>query len=113
MICLQYRQLDEERMAEKDDRPSESFAGYTLRNLQAKAQNEEMKMKKLNNMKFSENLISENLIEDEDNYSIEVMMMGMDGGKNVDKMHERRFGLFKRIHAIAVYGDSPTTLFDW
>ena len=32
---------------------------------------------------------------------------------HVHKTHERRFGLFKRIHAISVYGDSPTTLFDW
>lgn len=33
--------------------------------------------------------------------------------QSVRKTYEKRFGLLKRIHAIARYGDSPTTLFDW
>lgn len=31
MVCLQAKQLDEEKMAEKEDRPSETFADYTRR----------------------------------------------------------------------------------
>jgi hypothetical protein len=31
MVCLQAKQLHEERMVEREDRPSETFADYTLR----------------------------------------------------------------------------------
>ena len=106
MICMQHRNLDKEIMAEKaDSNPSESFAKYTLRNLRSKVQNEKKKMKKTVDVKFLEGLIGEDPLEFDRNLLLEK--------ENVVKICERRFGLFSRIHAIAVYGDSPTTLFDW
>jgi hypothetical protein len=36
MVCLQSTQLHEERMVEREDRPSETFADYTLRCAEAR-----------------------------------------------------------------------------
>ena len=106
MICMQHRNLDKEIMAEKADRnASESFAKYTLRNLRSKVHAEKNKLSDAIDVKFLEDLIGKDSLEFERTQKREK--------ESVVKLRERRFGLFSRIHAIAVYGDSPTTLFDW
>ena len=106
MICMQHRNLDKEIMPEKADRNvSESFAKYTLRNLRSKVHAEKTKLSGAIDAKILEDVIGNDALEFESTQKKEK--------ESVVKIRERRFGLFSRIHAIAVYGESPTTLFDW